>query len=377
MRHYKLLEINSQYDRYLSGFYKVHNDIDKLSYNELFSLLTNDCFAEANFIHSNLKKLGMESKVIFYNNRNLQNKWNPGHKDMSHFEILLSQIKEFSPDIIMISDVSGFTKEETAMMKESIPNKEKKLVGFHFTILDDAFKKNVYLYDQIYTGSKYLVKCMRNIGIPAFLLRHAFEPGIIDRLPKVERKNEVCFAGSIFRGKDMHDNRLEMLNMLSVSKVPYVFYGNIYGQTQVDSSLEISEEDKKYLNIINDIGKVMKPDLYGIAYYSALNQYNICLNLHGLCAGSGTGNARMYEATGIGSCLLTDYRDENLELFDVGNEIVVYESFEDMVEKAKWLLGNPEKAKQIAHAGQKRTLADYTYKNKAEQLNEYIQELLR
>lgn len=376
MRQYKLLEINSQYDRYLSAFYNKHNDIDKLSYNELFSLLTNDCFAEADFIHSHLKNLGIEYKVIFYNNRNLQNKWNPEHKDMSYFEILLSQIKEFLPDIILISDVSGFTKEETVMIKESVPNKVKKLVGFHFTTLDNTFKQNVSLYDQIYTGDKYYVNMMKSYGIPAVLLRHAFEPMILDRLPKVERKNEVCFAGSIFRGKKMHDNRLNMLNTLSVFNVPYAFYGKIYGQTQLDSSIEISEEEKKNLNIINDIEKDMKPDLYGIAYYSVLNQYNICLNLHAPM-GNGAGNMRMFEATGIGTCLLTDYKDENSELFDVDKEIVVYESFEDMVEKAKWLLDNPKKAQEIALAGQKRTLTDYTYKNKAEQLNEYIQELLR
>ena len=85
---------------------------------------------------------------------------------------------------------------------------------------------------------------------------------------------------------------------------------------------------------------------------------------------------RMYEATGIGACLLTDYKDENAELFDVDNEIVVYHSLEDMVEKAKWLIDNPNEARKIAIAGQKRTLNEHNYKNKAEYLNDYIQKLL-
>lgn len=377
MRQYKLLEIQSQYDRYLSAFYHAHSDIDRLSYNELLSMLNNDCFAQADFVQFHLKNLGIESKIIFYNNRNLQNKWDPERKDMSYFDIILSQIREFSPDIILISNVRGFTKEQTAMIKDSMPNKEKKLVGYHFTLLDDAFKQNVPLYDQIYTGSKYFVNLMKDLGIPAFLLRHAFEPRILDRLPKVERTNAVCFVGSIIRGKDVHDNRLDMLNALIMSNVPYTFYGNIYGQTKPDPAIESSKEERKYFKIINDIDKDKKSDVYGVDYYSTLNQYNICLNLHSSSAGNGTGNMRMYEATGIGTCLLTDYRDENSELFDVDNEIVVYESFEDMVEKAKWLLNNPERAAQIALAGQKRTLQEYTYKHKAEQLNEYIQALLR
>lgn len=78
----------------------------------------------------------------------------------------------------------------------------------------------------------------------------------------------------------------------------------------------------------------------------------------------------------MGTCLLTDSRDENAELFDIDKEIVVYESFEDMVEKAGWLIDHPKEGKEIALAGQKRTLKDYTYRNKAECLNEYLQMLL-
>ena len=333
-------------------------------------MLVEDGFAESNFIHAQLKKLGIESKVIFYNNRNLQDKWGSEYKSTSYFDILLMQIKEFAPDIILISDMSRFTKEETKIIKTYV-HTINKLVGFHFTTLDDRFKQNVSLYDQVYTGSKSFVNMMRNCGIPAYLLRHAFEPKILDKLPDTERKNEVCFSGSIVIGEYAHNNRLDMLDILGESNVPYAFYGDIYNQTQAD---------ERYLNIINKVEKSRKASLFGLDYYSALNQYNVCVNMHAPSiwdsVGS-AGNVRMFEVTGLGSCLLTDYRNENAEIFDVDSEIVVYQSMEDMVEKAKWLLENPEKAKETAIAGQKKTLANYTYKNKAEQLNEYIQELLK
>ena len=367
MKQYKLLEITFQDDQYLRGFYNTHNNIDELSYNELFSMLANDSYGESDFIHPQLEKLGIESKVVFYNNRNLQDKWNQNHQDLSYFDILISQIKEYSPDIILNSAIAGFTKEETAIIKESLPTKDKKMVGFHFSTLDDRFKQNVSFYDQIYTGSKSYVNMMRSCGIPAYLLRHTFEPEIIDKLSKSERKNEICFSGSICVGKSAHNNRLDMLDILRKFDVPYIFYGNIYDYKQADD---------KYAGIIKEVEKDKKEGLFGINYYSALNQYNICLNLHSPIIGDGAGNMRMFEATGLGICLLTDHKSENAELFDVTNEIVVYDSFEDMVEKAKWLINNPNKARKIALAGQKRTLAEYTYKNKAEQMNEYIQMLL-
>ena len=86
---------------------------------------------------------------------------------------------------------------------------------------------------------------------------------------------------------------------------------------------------------------------------------------------------RMFEATGVGACLVTDYREENALLFDIKNEIVVYKDNDELREKTRWLIDHPAEAKRIAIAGQKRTLRDYTYKNKAESLHEYWTELLK
>lgn len=381
MKQYKLLEISTQYDLYLRKFYSTHN-IDNLSYNELFSMLVEDSFAESDFIHRYLSKLGIESKVVFCNNRNLQDKWTPNNKDLSYFDILLMQIKEFSPDVILISNMHYFTKEETTIIKDCL-SKGGKLVAYHFTPICDKFKQNVSLYDQIYTGSIHFVNMMRDYGVPAYLLRHAFEPSILDKVLAVEKENKVCFPGSIFLGENMHNNRLDMLNSLIESNIPFDFYGDIHGNIQSDDSImemekpeSVKEKQQRYINIIKKIEKNKKLGLFGIGYYNILNRYNICINMHAPVVVKATGNIRMYEATGMGTCLLTDYRSENSDLFDINSEIVVYESLQDMAEKAKWLLDNPAKAKEIALAGQKKTLTKYTYKNKAEQLNEYIQELL-
>ncbi len=373
MRQYKLLEITTQYEEYIKRFYNTHQTVDQLSYDELYSLIVDDGFGEADFIHRYFNKMGIESKVIFYNNRNLQNKWSPHQKDITYFDILLLQIKEFAPDVILISSMEYFSPEETMIIKECLGIGKIRLVGFYFTALNDRFRKNALLYDQIYTGSQFYVGLMKDWGLPAYLLRHAFDTSNLDKVPDCERKNEICFLGSIVTGKKAHNNRLDMLEELTKSNLPYVFYGNIYGSLQEILS---SEEGKKYIGIIAEIASNMKMGVFGMEYYSIMNQYNICLNLHAPSVDRGAGNMRMFEATGMGICLLTDYRCENVELFDVTDEIVVYDCFEEMVDKAKWLLDNPKKAREIALAGQRRTLSEYTYKNKAEHLNDYIQTLI-
>lgn len=373
MKQYKLLEITIQYENFIRQFYQYHTDISNLSYDELFTEIVENCFAESDFIHRQLNEMGIESKVVFYNNRNLQDKWCPHQKNISYFEILLLQIKDFMPDVIMISDICFFSQNETIAIKDCLGSKKIKLIGYHFTTLTDSFKKNAILYDQIYTGNKVYLSFMKNIGLPSYLLRHAFEPSILDKIAKYNKKNEICFLGSIIVGENAHSNRLELLDAMIKSKIPYTFYGNIYGQIQ---EVIASEKGKKYINIIAGIAKDMKKEVFGTKYYTIMSEHKICLNMHGMFMDYGAGNMRMFEATGIGACLLTDLRSENSELFDVDREIVVYDSLNDMVEKAKWLLDNPKRAKQIALAGQKKTLEKYTYRHKAEQLNEYIQKIL-
>lgn len=373
MRQYRLLEIATQYDQYLKKFYRKHESFDELSYDELFAMVVEDIFGPADFIHQHLRDMGIESKLVFYNNRNLQRKWNADLKDSSFFEILIAQIKDFSPDILFITNMHIFSKAELSVMKEILLPKNIKLVGFHYTSLSNFFLQNATLYDQIYTGNRVYVDKMRKHGLPAYLLRHAFEPSILGRIPECKKMNRLCFLGSIFTGSYIHNNRLDMLDMLIKAGLPYAFYGNIYGSIQ---DILSEKNGKRYIGIIADVVKSMKQEKFGTEYYSVLNNYGICLNVHGGTAEDGVGNMRMFEVTGIGSCLLTDGREGNSELFEENIEIMTYHSFEEMVEKARWLMDNPKKAREIAFAGQRKTLMKYTYKNKAECLNTYIQELL-
>ena len=70
---------------------------------------------------------------------------------------------------------------------------------------------------------------------------------------------------------------------------------------------------------------------------------------------------RLYEATGVGSLLLTDEGANLSELFEPGREVVTYADVDDLVEKARHYLAHDEERRAIASAGQARTLRDHTY----------------
>lgn len=85
----------------------------------------------------------------------------------------------------------------------------------------------------------------------------------------------------------------------------------------------------------------------------------------------------MFEATGVGSCLLTDSASNVRDLFEPDNEIVTYTSVDECVEKVNYLFEHEAERAQIARAGQSRTLRDHTTRERSRQIDELIQHMLR
>jgi spore maturation protein CgeB len=85
---------------------------------------------------------------------------------------------------------------------------------------------------------------------------------------------------------------------------------------------------------------------------------------------------RLFEATGVGTCLLTDWKENLVELFEPDSEVLTYRSAEECVEKVKFILEHEDQRHTIAAAGQKRTLRQHTFKNRMAQIDEIIKTFL-
>jgi spore maturation protein CgeB len=95
--------------------------------------------------------------------------------------------------------------------------------------------------------------------------------------------------------------------------------------------------------------------------YRLLRDARISLNRHIAEAEGHANNMRLYEATGVGSMLLTDEGSNLSELFEPGREVVTYAGVDDLIEKARHYLAHEDERLTIAQAGQARTLRDHTY----------------
>ena len=70
---------------------------------------------------------------------------------------------------------------------------------------------------------------------------------------------------------------------------------------------------------------------------------------------------RNFEVPGCGGFLLTG-RAENLEAYyEIGREIVCFESTEELIEKARYYLAHEDERAAIARAGYERTMKEHTY----------------
>jgi glycosyltransferase involved in cell wall biosynthesis len=118
------------------------------------------------------------------------------------------------------------------------------------------------------------------------------------------------------------------------------------------------------------------PPVIALDYFELLAKSKINLNNHIDCAAGYAGNIRLFEATGMGTCLMTDWMINLAEMFEDDVEIVSYRNAEECAEKVTYLLDHPQELAAIAAAGQRRTLRDHTYVNRAEQLDEILKELI-
>lgn len=114
---------------------------------------------------------------------------------------------------------------------------------------------------------------------------------------------------------------------------------------------------------------------WGREMYQILGNSKITLNHHGDVPPYAN-NMRLFEATGVGTLLITDWKENLHEMFEPGKEVVSYQSPEECTELIKYYLEHDEERKAIARAGQERTLHKHTYCQRMQELVNIVHKYL-
>lgn len=382
------LFINTYYPAFLEYFYNRNKEIVSKNYNEQKTALMNELFGTVDFYSSNLIKLGYQAEDVVANNETLQKQWAKEQKvkfnnfpnlrlirrfpfinnliqtkprfyfrmkDFIYgkswtYQILMAQIKEYRPDVLYIFDL-GFLSP--SFLKEA-KRYVKTIIGQIGTQLPP--KNFLQPYDLILSCAPHLVERFRKMGINSEYLKLAFEPRVLEMIGSQERKYQCTFIGGITLH---HTNTIPLLEELA-QKVDIDFWG--YGI--------------EFLNKSSPIIPKHHGPAWGKEMYKIFGQSKITINRHIDIAKNYAANMRLYEATGLGTMLITEMKDNLGEIFEIGREVETYSSPEELIEKIKYYSQHDKKREEIARAGQKRTLKEHTYLCRAQKITGFINQYL-
>jgi spore maturation protein CgeB len=123
--------------------------------------------------------------------------------------------------------------------------------------------------------------------------------------------------------------------------------------------------------------RTVHPAVYGLSMYQTLLDSSVTLNIHADSSPKYASNMRLFEASGVGTCLLTDWKEDLNSLLEVDREVAAYRSPEECVEKIRWLLEHPAERDEIARRGRVRAERDHTFGRRAVELEALIRGVLR
>jgi len=196
------------------------------------------------------------------------------------------------------------------------------------------------------------------MGIKSEYLKLAFEPSVLQRLSKEKNyKYEVTHIGGY---GPIHNERNKILEE-AAKRVKIDFWG--YAIDNLDGN--------------SPILKNYHGECWGIDLYDILSSSKITLTKHiASVASNYANNMRLYEATGCGTLLLVDKKDNLGEIFEIGKEVVAYENVDDLVDKIKYYLEHEEEREKIVKAGQERTFREHTYEVRMKELVSILERYL-
>jgi spore maturation protein CgeB len=369
----RFLIIDTDYPSFLHWLYTQDPSLKHKAYEKQMQVRAESLFACGVSYSSNLRKLGHEAHQIFFNNEALQTAWAREHglkintrwqfrlrkglvpwlsraKDQHWlYDILTAQIQYYKPDVLL----NNAMQLSTAYFRHMKPY-VRLLVGSHGSPLPKD--RDFGVYDLVLSVVENFVDYFRREGVNSELLRLGFEPLVLERFNGTEPSIPVSFVGQLTQA---HASRQHWLEYLCQRLPVQVWMPSTHGLRKDSPAMRCHQ------------GAV-----WGIEMYEIFHKSLITLNHHIDVADAYAGNGRLFEATGMGTLLVTDWKKNLHEMFEPGKEVVAYRSAEECAEMVQYYLEHAEEREAIARAGQQRTLRDHTYYQRMQEFADIVQKYL-
>jgi hypothetical protein len=368
------------YDRRaLEAFYAARPGLAAASYAEQRQVLWSELFVGTDFWSRELAILEPDWAVeeVVINLRPLQEAW-AREKGLQFSEenwmgeIAVAQVARFRPDVLFTRDHefidAGFRRE---LISAGGP---KLVLGWDGIARCDPARFagcDLLLSNFEFVADFYRGQNFRGVFFPYSLADQLVSLGESGG----GRKSELTFAGSVVVRSDLHVQRLFLLNELA-RKLPLELRaaGNIgeWRWWERAQRRRLRKGQWATAAAVHRVGQRNVGPLHGVEMFRYLAGSQVTLNVHIDNARNRASNMRLFEATGMGACLLTDGLEGLGQFFEEGREVVGYGSAAEAVEKAAYLLDHPAEAAKIGRAGRERVLREHLFSHRWPELRELL-----
>lgn len=266
-------------------------------------------------------------------------------------QVILAKASDFKPDMVFVMAQAPMTAETISRLKElNVP------VVFWFV---EDFRVLKYWrdiassYDHFFTiqrgeFSNLLEQagCRNNYYLPQACMADMHKPTSLSENQKKDYSCDLSFMGAGYYNRRKAFPRL----------VDFDF--KIWG-TGWDLNSELGRHIQKK-------GEKVSTEETVLIY----NGTKINLNLHSSSFHEGVNekgdfvNNRTFEIAACSGFQLVDEREELPDLFNIGEEMITYNSMDDLRRKIEYYLERPEERKEIAERARKRVLREHTFESR-------------
>ena len=436
MFHYKILRIAGlHYREPIHALLHENPAFSAESYEEQKADIFKQHYIYTDSFSRGMRTLGHEAHEVLYDVEILQKSW--AKENGVTFstlnwqaDILLAQICKLRPDILFFQDIHALPYSIRRNLKQIFPFVRCIIVHKGYPGNFNEMKE----VDLLMVGSPRMVKQYEESGYRPYLFYHYFDDAVLTSLgcESTEQKQyDFTFLGSSGYGYGRgHASRYWMLKEL-IQRVPIEVWLteqpeldehkkvilskqtriklrirlllkhclSLMDYATIDNLIKQGHLPLKIRNIALDIlnEKIIPQDntipipserlldlfpnrihapVFGLEMYRILQKSRITLHRHSDAAIDAVGALRLFQATGVGTCLLSDTGTNMKDLFEEDREIVTYSSTEECIEKMTYLLEHDDVRRESAKAGQRRTLRDHTAMNRCLQIDEILQKML-
>lgn len=369
MSRFRLFKSTLFYPNYLENYYKDSPEKTNHSFCDQVQALLGEGFLFGDAWKYYLESTGhYEVMEVVFNAEPAQKQWAKEHgirhsEESWKEEILAAQLADFKPDIWF--DMSWITPQQRLQLRQEHPS-IRYVIGYDGAM--NHFPDRLAGCDAVLSCVKESAAFYTGAGMKGYWLPWGFDPRIGAKLKPAVLRTECIFCGGMdLNSKWGHFGRVELLDRLRRDFKLEICIRDLNEYAAVERVLLSSIRHRNYATawkilrfypLLFRLRSINTGSCYGLAMYQRLAEAKVALNRHADAANTAA-NIRLFETTGVGTCLLTDWKDDLPEVFEPNKEVVTFRSNEECAEKLRYLLDHDNVRRSIAAAGQKRCFRDH------------------